>query len=224
MTLQRALRTKKLLLFDFDGVLADSEPVHRLAYNTVLAAWGHHVPENDYWKYWTSLGEGVEGEIRRRGLTGIDPDAVKRAKRRLFEQYCAAGRVPLFPETPGLLSALIRSTRWDFAIASNTPAPLVEQILRLGGSPVPERIFGGEALPPKPAPDIFLAAVAGMGHPPEATIVVEDAEKGVLAARRAGLHCVLVVTALNSGLDVEADFRIQGLSVLQDLLFPASPA
>jgi HAD superfamily hydrolase (TIGR01509 family) len=220
MTLEEALEEKSLLLFDFDGVLADSEPIHRLAYNTVLAAWGHHVDADDYWLHWTSRGSGIEGEIERKGLGHIDPDDVKREKRGLFADYCAAGRIPLFPETPELLLRLIESSTWDVVIASNTPSSLVNQILTLGGASVPVTIVGGEDLPPKPAPDIFLRAAEVMGVSPSESLVVEDAEKGTLAARRGGFQSLLVVTDLNRNLDVPADYRIDGLGGLCQLLFP----
>ena len=218
MTLEQALSQKSLLLFDFDGVLADSEPLHRLAYNTVLAGWGHHVDADEYWQHWTSSGSGIEGEIDRKGLYHIDPGQVKREKRELFEDYCRCGRVPLFPETGSLLALLLDSPQWDIVIASNTPSNLVREVLRLGDAPVPDTIVGGEDLPPKPAPDIFLEAARRAAGRPSEALVVEDALKGVLAARAGGFQSLLVVTRLNRDLDIPADLTVEGLAGLLEQL------
>ncbi|MGM0627877.1 MAG: hypothetical protein ACQETZ_06940, partial [Candidatus Fermentibacterota bacterium] len=49
------------LILDFDGVVADSEPLFRRSWNHALSSVGHRVSEEDYWLHWSSLGEGLEG-------------------------------------------------------------------------------------------------------------------------------------------------------------------
>ena len=62
------------MIFDFDGVLADSEKWHFATYSEVFARHGHTIDETEYYKYWTSLGMGARGEIERFGLD-LDPIA-----------------------------------------------------------------------------------------------------------------------------------------------------
>ena len=62
-TLSELWSNAQAVLFDFDGVLADSEPFYRKSWNTVLSDFDHSVSEKQYWKHWAFLGEGLEGEI-----------------------------------------------------------------------------------------------------------------------------------------------------------------
>jgi beta-phosphoglucomutase-like phosphatase (HAD superfamily) len=62
----------KAIIFDFDGVLADSEKYHFITYSEVFARYGHTIDETEYYKYWTSLGLGARGEIERHNLD-LDP-------------------------------------------------------------------------------------------------------------------------------------------------------
>ena len=209
----------RLLIFDFDGVLADSEPMHRLAYNRALEPYGHQVEERAYWRYWTSMGEGIRGEIRRAGLRDVDPVAVTTEKRSIYEGLCRSGAVPLYPGAVELVEAIIRCERWRVVIASNTDAELVRAVLTAGGCMVPD-IVGGDDLPPKPSPDIFLRACAVMETEPASSLVFEDAWKGVQAARSAAIPVALVLNQINRDLDIRADYTIDGLPAVMDLLVP----
>ena len=80
MVTSQLTRTKLLLkkssgvVFDFDGLLADSEPYHYLAYNEVFQRYGHSLDKDEYWIEWTSKGKGIAGEIDRHNLQlDIDP-------------------------------------------------------------------------------------------------------------------------------------------------------
>lgn len=208
------------LLFDFDGVLADSEPLFRLSWNMALEPWGHSIPEEEYWLHWSSLGEGLKGEISRNGLTGIDSKRVRADQNRFFRQFCLDGTVPLFPATARLLNGLIDAEKHGgppFCIASNTPSQLVRAVLENGDAPVP-RIVGGEDLPKKPEPDIFLAAAAILGSVPASTPVFEDSWKGATAASRGGFPCVVVLNRLNAYLDIPAELKINGLEEILAVL------
>jgi sugar-phosphatase len=89
----------------------------------------------------------------------------------------------------------------------------VERLLRAGGAPVPP-VIGGEGLRPKPAPDIFLAAARHLGLPPAATLVVEDTEKGIRAARAGGFPVLLVRNRYNRPLPLAADAEVSALATL----------
>ena len=62
------LKKKQGVIFDFDGLLADSEPYHYLAYNEVFQRYGHSLDKDEYWVEWTSKGKGIAGEIERHNL------------------------------------------------------------------------------------------------------------------------------------------------------------
>lgn len=217
-----AWRRAGALLFDFDGVLALSEPLHRAAVNAALAPYGVAVPPEEYWEFWSSKGEGLEGQ-QRRHAPALDHVPAARAmaeKARIFREWCLSGRVPLHPRTPALLARLLEPGRgWSrpFTIASNTPRDQVEAVLRAGGAPLVP-VTGGEALPIKPAPDIFLAAARALGVPPADCLVFEDTEKGLRAAAAAGSPAVLVRTPENRGLALPAAREVDGLERLFEVM------
>ncbi|MCK4505461.1 MAG: HAD family phosphatase [Candidatus Aegiribacteria sp.] len=208
------------VLFDFDGVLADSEPFFRKSWNAALKPYGHSIPPEDYWLYWSSLGEGIEGEIRRHELKNIDVDQAASSQRKIYEGYCRRGDIPLFPQVPELLARLSseeeKSAR-SFCIASNTPSWIVKDILLYSNANVPS-LVGGEGLRKKPAPDIFLLAASKLGVIPSDTLVFEDSWKGIRAADEGGFQSVLVLNNLNRGLDIKSKYVINGIGSVLALL------
>lgn len=208
------------VLFDFDGVLADSEPFFRKSWNAALEPWGHAIPPLDYWLYWSSLGEGLEGEIRRHELKNIDVDQASSSQRKIYEGYCRRGDIPLFPKVPELLARLSSgketSTR-PFCIASNTPSWIVKEILQHFNANVPV-IVGGEGLRKKPSPDIFLSAASKLAVLPSDILVFEDSWKGIRAAAEGGFQSVFVLNDLNRGLDIKSGYVINGIGSLLEIL------
>lgn len=213
-------REAAAFLFDFDGVLADSEPLFRRSWNSALQPWGHAISPEDYWKYWSSLGEGLDGEIRRRGLSGIDVPLARSRQKEFYEEFVNEGMVPLFPRAAELLemmSSREKTSRRAFCIASNTPCNLIRKILTRGGAPVP-LIIGGDNLRKKPSPDIFIEASSSLGISPESGLVFEDSWKGVMAARAGGFKSVLVLNRYNRKLDIKSDYVINGIEPILDLV------
>lgn len=212
--------TAASVLFDFDGVLADSEPLFRKSWNIALEPWGHSISKQDYWKYWSSLGEGLDGEIIRYDLKGIDIPRARKKQKETYEGFVNDGLVPLFPQTSRLLEMLSSkeiSFKRPYCIASNTPFNLVRKILIAGGAPVPF-IVGGDRLEKKPSPDIFLRASSLLGCNPSSTLVFEDSWKGITAAETGGFMGVLVLNHYNRNLDIKSKFVIDGLEQLLDII------
>jgi len=218
--IRSVLRSSTSFLFDFDGVLADSEPFFRKSWNTALKPWGHSISEEDYWKYWSSLGEGLLGEIRRHGLSGIDIPRVKKRQKYFYERFVSDNMIPLFPEAKKLLEILSSNNNYpkhSFCIASNTSITLIRHILIAAAVPVPV-IVGGDDLKRKPSPDIFLRASSILRCNPSSAIVFEDSWKGITAAKSGGFISVLVLNSYNRNLKIESDFVIDGIASLIDIL------
>jgi beta-phosphoglucomutase-like phosphatase (HAD superfamily) len=216
LTLRNLWNRAEAVLFDFDGVLADSEPVYRKSWNRVFSEYSHSVSEREYWKHWAFLGEGLEGEIRRTGLRIPDREAARSKQKLLYTEFCKEGYVSLFPlavEVVGAVNCLKKC-----AIASNTDSFLIRLILgsQLHRLPL---VVGGEGLRPKPSPDIFLRASKLLSVKPSKCLVFEDALKGVKAAERAGIPVVLVRNRYNSDFSApEASHEINGLAELCSFL------
>jgi HAD superfamily hydrolase (TIGR01509 family) len=183
----------RVVIFDFDGVLVDSERFHYMSYNAVFQKYGHTIDETEYYKYWTSLGLGPKGEIERYQLD-IDPLAIRREKRPVFSEYCRNGTIRFFPEARELVDILWRAKKM-LAIASGTMRSDIEAILVNEG--LRERfgsVVGSDTAALKPDPESFLKVLSDVGAPASDAVVVEDAEKGVGAAIAAKIPVVVVRT------------------------------
>ncbi len=194
------LFTAPVVIFDFDGVLADSERHHMASYNAVFQRYGHTLEEQEYFKYWTSLGLGPKGEIERHGLD-LDPDMIRREKRPAFSELCRTGVVQFFPEARELVAILARAGK-TLAIASGTVRSDIDAIL--GNEGLREHfasVVGSDTAALKPDPQSFLMVLAEIGARAPDAVVVEDAEKGVDAARTANIPVVVVRTPETHAID-----------------------
>ncbi len=186
--------TARVIIFDFDGVLADSEKHHYIAYSDVFAGHGHTIDETEYYKYWTSLGQGARGEIERHGLN-LDPVAIKEEKNPIFSEYCRDGSIELYPQSLELLE-LLANTHHVLTIASGTVRPDIEAILDNAG--VRDRfaaIIGSDTVTKlKPDPEILHKMMDTIGADPFECLVIEDAEKGMNASAAANIPVIVVRT------------------------------
>jgi beta-phosphoglucomutase len=207
-----------LVIFDFDGVLVDSERHHMAAYNAVFQRFGHTLNEEEYFKYWTSLGHGPAGEIERHKLS-LDPDMIRREKRPAFSELCRTGVVKFFPEAREIVELLTRAEK-TLAIASGTMVSDIRAVLENEGLASHfASIVGVDTAALKPAPDSFLHVLRDLQVAPHDAVVIEDAEKGVSAAVAAGISVVVVRTPETAGIDFgEADLVLESHAELVEMM------
>jgi len=185
----------RAVIFDMDGVIADSEPTYREAINLVLAPTGHRMSEQQY--------EGVIGTsvhfawrtiLETFGIEGDMEDYVRRYDQALVDLL----RRPL-PPLPGVreLLAELRRRHLPAALATSSWKRWAEALLQatsLDGAF--EAVVWREMVErPKPAPDLFLRAAALVGVEPARCLVLEDTPPGLEAARAAGMLAVQVRSA-----------------------------
>ena len=181
------------VIFDMDGVLADSEPVHLAAEQAMLAGYGHeltHAAKQPF--VGLSNAEIMHGLKELFGVpAGIDElAAVKAAHQR--ELLATMSGFPVTAEVVRRLSAAgvpiavaSGSVRWNID-ASLEAVGLAEYFdVRVSAEEVPAG---------KPAPDVFLEAARRLGVEPSACVVIEDAVPGLEAALAAGMRCVAIPT------------------------------
>jgi len=199
---RRLLSGRRAVMFDFDGVIADSEYYHFLAYREVfLRLHGHTLNPEEYWIHWSSKGEGIPGEVRRHGLRGVDPEVIKEERDLIFFEHCRAGHISLFEGAVDLMKS-VEAQGFKTAIASNSRREWIEAILETNGVAYRPPFMIGKTpdVKPKPAPDIFVKAAREMEEDPESCLVFEDAEKGLEAAHAAGITCIIIRNNLNRGI------------------------
>ena len=218
--LRQLLENCKGVLLDFDGLIADSEPYHYKAYNEVFQRYGHTIDPDEYWVEFTGKGTGIRGEIERHNLQiDVKPEEMRQQKFEVYSKYCHSGEIKLFPGARELVEKL--SSRYRVIIASNSWEYDIRAILKNAGADgLVENIVGkNPALREKPHPDIFIKAVETLGLRPSDCIVVEDALKGLIAAKKAGIPCIIIRNRLNQNTDFEeADLTLPGLSEFSQAL------
>lgn len=178
------------VIFDLDGLLADTERLHCRAYQDALQRHGAALTEAEYADHWVRAGRGIGDWVSARGLT-LDPLALRAYKSERYLQLLTASLRPM----DGALTLLQNlHGRKTLALASSSYRDAVEAVLQgLDIAHFFKAVVSGlDVARVKPAPDIFLAAARAVGATPSECLVLEDAEKGVLAAYEAGMACIAV--------------------------------
>jgi len=201
------------LIFDLDGVIVDSMPVHTLAWQRYLADLG--IAD-------TNIAERMHGrrndEIFRDFLGNtVDEQGIFNhgaAKERLFRDLMGPQLNARL--VPGIASLLRRAAGHPVALASNAERANIDFILdgaNLRGC-FQALVDGSQVERAKPAPDVYLRAAELLGLTPANCIVFEDSPVGITAARSAGASVVGVLTHSPTLEHVDfavADFEDQGL-------------
>lgn len=183
----------RAVVFDFDGVLSDSEPLHMKAYQEVLSTLGVTLTREEY--YGHLLGYNDEDCFKliaeRRGWP-IDESqiaALIAEKGRVFEDIIT-GADTLYPGAVPCVERL--SAEYPLGIASGALKREITTILRRAGLERHFRFIVGSGDTPnsKPAPDPYIRAAELHGFPPRDCVAIEDSRWGLESARLAGLKCV----------------------------------
>ncbi len=205
-------RSIDAVIFDMDGVLLDSEPLHHLTVNELLAEEGARLELADYLGYvGTTLEDTWSDLVRRFGL--VKPFAYYRDRydAEILRHYRESAE--LLPGAAWLVEELSRRGEL-LAVASSSRTEWVYACLAklglLGKFAV--IVTGDMVTRGKPDPQIYLMAAERLGINPERCLAIEDAPKGVQSAHRAGMLVVAVDTPYTVDLAIpEADVRIPGL-------------
>lgn len=200
------------VVFDMDGVLLDSEPVHYSVLRSLLAAEGISWTLDDHEH---SLGKTIEDtwdDLRARHGADAPVDGLAaRYDSEMLARY-GAGIAPI-PGALGLLRRLA-SLNVPVAVASSSHRAWVDAGLQGSGIARYARhsVSGDEVAAGKPDPEIYLKAARGLGVPPSECIAVEDAMAGVASARAAGMAVVFLSAGEGPGVPPGPDRRIDDLT------------
>jgi beta-phosphoglucomutase len=184
----------RAVIFDLDGVIADSEPLHQEAFRRLLRELGLDAGMADDWHRFVGTADRpvMERFIEGRTLPGAPTlEELLGRKGRLFLDLVRE-REPLFPAVPALVQDL--AARYVLAVASGSLRTAIAGVLELQGL---RRHFRSvlsvqDVARGKPAPDLFLRTAERLEVAPSACVVIEDSVPGVTAARAAGMRVIAI--------------------------------
>jgi HAD superfamily hydrolase (TIGR01509 family) len=215
---------KKLIIFDCDGTLVDSEVIASEVFPAVWSEMGLTMSADFFLSNF--VGTGSDAEIVKTTIAQLPPDAMEIADKKFDEEL----KKRLQPVRG--MKELLKDLTHDMCVASNSSLGYVNQALASTGLIhfFEDRIFSSKQLArPKPAPDVFLHAAKTLGYKPSDCIVIEDSRSGILAAKNANMEVIGFMGGLhfnqslkNKLYDANADFYYSEISELRQHLFQFS--
>ena len=203
------------LIFDFDGLMLDTETPEVEVWQTIFREHSHELPVDEWAK--TIGGYGIssyDAAAHLAGLTGLDAASLRARYRRESDAIIHAS-----PLLPGVLDLIQNGTTRGLrlAVASSSSHAWVDSHLsRLGLARRFDRVICADDVAAgrtKPNPDLFLLALDQLQVQKEAAVVFEDSPNGVRAAKSAGIFVVAVPNPLTIRLGVNgADLTLNSLA------------
>jgi HAD superfamily hydrolase (TIGR01509 family) len=191
------MRSFRYVIFDLDGLICDTEPLHMRAFNLVLQAAGsdYQFATEEYGRIMTgrSILENAEYARERFALAASAEDLAQ-AHRALFNLLVSdAANIDPMPGLDDLLNFLFEQDV-EMAVASGSRREHVEKMLRALNltSTFPVVMSADESTKSKPAPDIYIRTLRKMNANPAVTTAIEDSYSGVRAAKDAGIFVIAV--------------------------------
>jgi HAD superfamily hydrolase (TIGR01509 family) len=213
----------RALVFDFDGMILDTETPLYESWAMTYEQHGCRPPTIEEWA--RQLGGTDRGSTPLAGLmdgvgTTIDTGKVLRARRAYGQRLLARE-----PVRPGVAEWLTEAKARGLPLGVASSSSLLYVVRHLRRIDV-YRHFDAVACPegdvaPKPAPDLYVKACAALAVRPAEALAVEDSPVGIAAAKAAGLYCVATPNRVTSSLDLsQADLIVDSLSdtTLSDVL------
>jgi len=202
------------VIFDFDGVIADTEGLHLRAFQDIFERRGWQLDERSYFDRYLGYDDvGLVVAFGREHALELSPDDIDTlvdAKTDLFASYLAAGEV-LFPTAAACIDRL--SDAYALGIASGALKIEITSILEAARllSHFPVIVAADDVMECKPAPEPYLKAAQGLRADPVRCVAIEDSPAGLAAAKAAGMHTIGLTTTSPRHLLTDADVIFDGL-------------
>ena len=192
MKLQLPASTFRAYLFDCDGTIVDSMPLHYIAWKTALAEWNCIYPEDLFYAWGGKPTREIISDLNKMNGLSMPVEAVAVRKEELY--FALLPQLQAIPEVMEIIEA--EQGRIPFAVVSGGRRNSVERSLSvLGLMGRFETIVGSEDyVNSKPAPDAFLVAATRLGVAPADCLAFEDTELGIAAATAAGMATVKIAS------------------------------
>jgi len=189
----------KAIIFDMDGVISDTIGHHTSAESVVLSKYGIHYSPDEIIKKFNALPDHEFYKILFSEI-GKEPDLEKLDKEKfiVFKKLADEKLIA----TPGAITLIYVLSKNNFllGVASSAPSKIVDLVLtklqikkKFKSITTPEDVKKG-----KPFPDSFLYTAKKLGVSPQECLVIEDAPRGIEAAKKSGMKCIAIATTHNA--------------------------
>ncbi|MBS3067321.1 HAD family phosphatase [Candidatus Micrarchaeota archaeon] len=187
----------RAIIFDMDGVLVDSQPLHFAAEKKAIAHFGSAITNKELKKYLGWTEDAFWEEIIKKHRLRANVGEIKKFERPLYEallkkKLMASNNLQRFLNK-------LRKKRFKLAVASSSPIRWIDMVL--AGLKIKNyfdvTVSGEEVRKSKPFPDIFIETAKRLGIRPKLCIVVEDAPAGIKAANAANMFSIALKTRIN---------------------------
>ena len=206
------------LIFDVDGVIANTEPVNaRVTIKVFEDMFGlKGVRPEDFED---GIGKGAEryvmaaAEVHALELTEEQVNAAAELREKYLIETIREESLPAFPGVLELINAALQRDDFHLAIATSATAELSRAILESAKIPYQKMVYinGNDVKHKKPDPELFLLASCGLGIVPADCVVIEDAPNGIQAAKAAGARCIAVTNSTEAANLKQADLVCDSL-------------
>jgi HAD superfamily hydrolase (TIGR01509 family) len=188
----------KAIFWDNDGVLVDTEHLYFLATQQILASAGIRLSEADYIELFLVQGRGAWHLAEERGFPADRIEQLRQARNHLYARWLAE-RPLLIDGVHDVLGAL--RGRYVMGVVTSSRKDHFDVIHRRTGllKYFDFILTADDVSRVKPDPELYLKAVEVSRVAPDECMAVEDSARGLVAARAAGIHCVVIPTLLTAG-------------------------
>lgn len=203
----------KAVIFDMDGVLIDSEPVHYQANRQLMENMGYEISYEYYKQFIGSTCTRMWQTIIRDYKLDKTVQWLLTESDKICDDIIIENGYPPVNGSVKLVKEL-RASGYILAVASSSkPERIDKNVTNLDIKHCFEKLVSGEKVAnPKPAPDVFLKAAKEIGVSPEECVVIEDSDNGVRAAKAAGMVCVGYLNPGSGEQSLsEADYVVESL-------------
>ena len=200
----------RTVIFDMDGVIIDTEPIHHQAFLTLFAELGIRVPAAEYDAFLGSSTRNVLQHLKQQYGLATDVESLVLRKRALFnEVFDHDPQLDLLPGVRTLIEDL-RAYGVPLVLASSASKATIARVFgRFGLAPYFAYVVSGEDFArSKPDPAIFRHAAALAETPVAECLVIEDSANGVAAAKAAGIYCIGYASPHSPGQDLRLADRV----------------
>jgi HAD superfamily hydrolase (TIGR01509 family) len=206
------------LIFDVDGVIADTEAVNARASIRVFE-YLFDVKDVKREDFEAGLGRGAEEYVKAAArvhgleLTEEQVEKATQLRQEYFLRILRQEPLPPFPGVLELMNKAMQSEYFKVAIATSGTLEKSRAVLNAAKVPYQKMVYikGDDVTNKKPDPELFLLAAEGMGIEPANCVVIEDAPNGVQAAKAAGAKCIAVTNSTNAAKLSKADLVCDSL-------------